>query len=211
MKARHFILAAMAGFGVSFASMATAADYLGGAEPAGTGDGSHDWSGVYVGLQAGMQSPGGFKPFSERRGWTVGGQGGINFQAGPLVYGGEVEGNISSGTHFRHGGGAEHEQRSTVAAKARAGVAFDRTLVYGTAGYGLTKLKSRGTITSDDQWEGGFLYGAGLEQAIAGGTSVRAEYTIHHLEDVGSTMPGGLHRSDDLSSHHLRFGVNRRF
>ena len=211
MFRKYLVLVALASLASSVASFAAAADLGTDYAPADSGSAGHDWSGTYVGIQAGAQSPSTVNPFSSRRGWTMGAQAGMNFQTGPLVYGGEVEGNLSSGTHHRRSGGAEFEQRSTVAAKARAGATLDRTLIYGTAGYGLTKLKSKGSVISGDQWEGGFLYGAGVEQAFAGGTSVRAEYTVHKLNGVDSITTGGVRRSDNLSSHNLKLGLNYRF
>lgn len=210
MSRKYLVFVALAGLAASTASFATAADLGGEYAPADSGSAGYDWSGTYVGIQAGVQSPSTVNPFSSRRGWTMGAQAGMNFQTGPLVYGGEVEANLSSGTDYRRGA-AEFEQRSTVAAKARAGFALDRTLLYGTAGYGLTKLKSKGDVISDDQWEGGLLYGAGVEQAFGGGTSVRAEYTIHKLDGVDSITTGGVRRSDNLSSHNLKLGLNYRF
>lgn len=211
MSRKYVVLVTLAGLASAAASFAAAADLGTDYAPVDSGSVSHDWSGTYVGIQGGVQSPGTVNPFSSRRGWTLGAQAGMNFQNGPLVYGGEVEGNISSGTHHRRSGGAEFEQRSTVAAKARAGVALDRTLIYGTAGYGLTELKSKGSVISGDQWDGGLLYGAGVEQAFSGGTSVRAEYTVHKLNGVDSITTGGVRRSDNLSSHSLKLGLNYRF
>lgn len=211
MSRKYLVLVALAGFASSAASLASAADLGADYAPVDSGSVGQDWAGTYVGIQGGVQSPGTVNPFSSRRGWTMGAQAGMNFQTGPLVYGGEVEGNLSSGTHHRRSGGAEFEQRSTVAAKARAGVALDRTLIYGTAGYGLTELKSKGSVISGDQWEGGFLYGAGVEQAFANRTSLRAEYTVHKLNGVDSITTGGVRRSDNLSSHSLKLGLNYRF
>lgn len=211
MSRKFVVFVALAGLASSAASFASAADAMNDYSAPMESASGHDWSGAYVGVQAGVQSKDVPNPFSSSSGWTLGAQGGMNFQNGPLVYGGEVEGNISSGTDHRKSGGATFEQRSSVAAKARAGVAFDTTLLYGTAGYGLTKLKSKGTVISDDQWEGGFLYGVGVEQALAGKTSVRAEYTVQNLNGVDSITTGGIRRSDDITTQSLKLGLNHRF
>lgn len=218
IMSRNFLaLIALAGLALPLCSAAVAADAIGDYVPPAESKSAkhrgyrHNWSGAYAGVQLGSQSPDAFKPFASRSGWTMGAQGGMLFQKGPLVYGGEVEGNLSSGTQFRKRGGAGFEQRSTVAAKARMGVAIERTLIYGTLGYGWTKLKSKGTVISDDQWEGGLLYGAGVEQALGRKTSLRLEYTIQKLNDVDSITAGGVRRSDDRTSHHLKLGFNYRF
>ncbi|BCH33868.1 hypothetical protein MesoLjLc_57980 [Mesorhizobium sp. L-8-10] len=204
MSRKFFTLLTLAGIAASFASFASAADMASGYEPAGGGgELAYDWSGVYAGVQGGVQSKGVPNPFSSRSGWAFGGQVGANFQAGPLVYGGELDGTYSTGTDIRLGNGAEREQTITGAAKLRAGVSLDRTLIYGTAGYGWAKLKPKGTVVSDDQWKGGFVVGAGAEQAFAGRTSLKVEYLMHRLNDVESTVVGGATRSDDVNTQSL--------
>lgn len=212
MSRNIFALVTLAGLAASVASFAWAADMASGYEPATGGeDLAYDWSGVYAGVQGGVQSKGAPNPFSSRSGWAFGGQAGVNFQAGPLVYGGELDGTYSTGTDIRLGGGAELEQKMTGAAKLRAGVSLDRTLIYGTAGYGWARLKPKGTVVSDDQWKGGFVVGAGVEQAFAGRTSLKVEYLMHRLSGVETTVAGGATRSDDLNTQSLKLGLNYRF
>lgn len=212
MSRNYLVLVTLAGLAASIASHAAAADMATGYEPSGGAeDLAYDWSGIYAGVQGGVQSKDVPNPFSSRSGWTIGGQVGANFQAGPLVYGGELDGTYSSGTDIRLGDGAELEQSMTGLAKLRAGVSLDRTLIYGTAGYGWTKLKPKGTVVSDDQWKGGLVVGAGVEQAFAGRASVKAEYLMHRLRDVDTTVTGGATRSDDINSQSLKLGLNYRF
>lgn len=212
MSRNYFALVTLAGLAASIASYAGAADMAAGYEPSGGAeDVAYDWSGVYAGIQGGVQSKGVPNPFSSRSGWTLGGQVGANLQTGPLVYGGELDGTYSTGADIRLGDGAELEQKMTGLAKLRAGVSLDRTLIYGTAGYGWTKLKPKGTVVSDDQWKGGFVVGAGVEQAFAGRTSLKVEYLMHRLSDVKTTVAGGATRSDDVNSQSLKLGLNYRF
>ncbi len=212
MFRKSFAFVTLAGLAASVASFASAADMGTGYGPAGGGeDLAYDWSGVYAGVQGGVQSKNVPNPFSSRSGWAFGGQVGANFQSGPLVYGGELDGTYSTGTDIRLGDGAELQQKMTGAAKLRAGVSLDRTLIYGTAGYGWAKLKSKGTVVSDDQWKGGFVVGAGVEQAFAGRTSLKAEYLMHRLSDVETRVAGGGMRSDDINTQSLKLGLNYRF
>lgn len=212
MPGNYLVFVTLAGLAASVASYAAAADMATSYQPSGGAeDLAYDWSGIYAGVQGGVQSKGVPNPFSSRSGWALGGQVGANFQAGPLVYGGELDATYSTGTDIRLGDGAGLEQKMTGAAKLRAGVSLDRTLIYGTAGYGWTKLKPKGTVVSDDQWKGGFVVGAGVEQAFAGRTSLRVEYLMHRLSDVETTVAGGATRSDDINSRSLKLGLNYRF
>lgn len=56
----------------------------------------------------------------------------------------------------------------------------------------------------------GLAFGAGVEQAITSNVSLRAEYQQTRFYDVESTV-GGLGRTDDLTSHALKAGINFRF
>lgn len=176
-----------------------------------TSDAAYDWSGIYAGINGGAASSGFPNPFSNKSGWQLGGQVGTNFQSGVMVYGAELEGDYSNGSKYKLGRGAELERTWNGAAKVRAGVSLDRTLVYGTAGYSMAKFKPKGTVISDDKWEGGYMVGGGIEQAFAGGISAKAEYNYVNYGDVTSVVAGGARRSDDLASHSVKMGLNYRF
>jgi len=69
---------------------------------------------------------------------------------------------------------------SLVTARARAGVALDRALLYVTAGYAgaddkvSTTLPGAGVSSSD--WRSGGAFGAGIEYAFTNNISAKAEY-----------------------------------
>ncbi|GAA4109747.1 outer membrane protein [Aminobacter aganoensis] len=171
----------------------------------------HDWSGIYAGVHGGVSSEGFPNPFSSKSGWQFGGQVGANMQSGVIVYGAELDGSHSGGAKHKLGGGAELQRTWSGAAKVRAGMTFDKTLVYGTAGYGVAKFKPKGTVVSDEKWEGGYLLGGGVEQAFAGNISAKVEYNYVDYGDVTSVVSGGARRTDDLSSHTVKAGLNYRF
>lgn len=77
-------------------------------------------------------------PFAGRNGLSGGIQAGYNQQVGPGVLGAEIEGSYLGGAeHDVEGGKVKEKWRG--AAKARAGVGFDQTLLFGTGGVALTK------------------------------------------------------------------------
>ncbi|PRD41068.1 porin family protein [Phyllobacterium phragmitis] len=212
MFRRNLYLAALAGLVATLPPAAASAADLGTddyyADPVSF-DTAHDWSGNYVGAQIGASSSQFPSPFSNRTGALVGVVAGKNFQNGKFVYGGEIEANFAEAEH-RLGNGGTLQQSWSGVAKARAGVAMDKTLVYGTLGYGATKFKPKGTVTSGSNWEGGVLVGAGVEQVISGPLSVKAEYDYMRFGDV-KTEVAGRNRRENLSNHAIKAGVNYKF
>lgn len=211
MTKRNLFLVMFAGL-APFAVPATAADLVSNNYGSQNyQDAAYNWSGSYVGGQLGTSSSGFPNPFSSKSGLQFGGQLGTNFQSGGFVYGAELDGSYSKGAKRKLDDGAELKRTWTGAAKVRAGVSFDKTLVYGTAGYSMTKVKPGGTVASGGKWEGGYLFGGGIEQAFAGNISAKVEYNYVNYGDVDYTLRNGTKRSADLSSHTVKMGVNYRF
>ncbi|GAA4109753.1 outer membrane protein [Aminobacter aganoensis] len=172
--------------------------------------GAYDWSGVYGGAHVGVSNDGFPNPFSSKTGWQLGGQVGANFQSGMFVYGAEADASFSNGARHNIANGAQLERKFDAAAKVRAGVGMDRTLVYGTAGYGVSKFDARSNVTSGSNWEGGLLLGAGVEQAISDKVTAKVEYNRVDYGKVRSTV-GGTQQADELDSNTLKAGLNYRF
>lgn len=209
MSMRNLFLALIAGLTpVAMPAIAYAADMASGYQESGSG--AYDWSGIYAGGHVGVSNDGFPNPFSNKTGWSLGGQVGANFQSGMFVYGAEMDASFSNGTVYNIANGAQLERSFDAAAKARAGVALDRTLVYGTAGYGVTKFTPKSNVSSGDNWEGGILLGAGVEQAISDKVSGKLEYNHVDYGKVRSTV-GGVKQSDELDSNTLKAGLNYRF
>lgn len=205
----------VAALGVAFlacSSQSFAADIYGGSDY-GYSDpiasGPHDWSGNYVGAQIGASSSSFPSPFSSRTDVLGGIVAGKNMQSGNVVFGGEVEGNFAEAEH-RIGNGGRLQQSWNGNLKAKVGYAFDKTMVYGTAGYGVARFKPKGDTTSGSSWEGGALIGAGLERSLSGPLSVKAEYNFQRFNDVKSRVDG-VRQRNDLKNHSLKAGVNYRF
>ncbi|WP_269931533.1 outer membrane protein [Aminobacter sp. HY435] len=208
MSTRNLFFVLIAGLApVVMPAVAHAADMASGYQES---SGAYDWSGIYGGGHVGVSNDGFPNPFSSKTGWSLGGQVGANFQSGMFVYGAEMDASFSNGTRHNIANGAQLERNFDAAAKARAGVALDRTLVYGTAGYGVTKFTPKSNVSSGDNWEGGILLGAGVEQAISDKVSGKIEYNHVDYGKVRSTV-GGVKQADELGSNTLKAGLNYRF
>lgn len=165
------------------------------------------WSGAYVGAHGGVASPK-FSPLASGRGLTGGVQAGYNFQFGSGVVGAEVEGSYL-GNDARVPNGRLRE-RFRGAAKLKAGVALDHTLLYGTAGLTTTKFKDGNGVTGPDGWKQGYLVGAGVEQSFGGGLSAKFEYNYVSTGNVATTTSSGRSKTD-VSDHVIKAGLNYRF
>lgn len=169
------------------------------------------WTGCYVGAHVGggvttdtnVVNPAGFDgDQGHGTGAIAGGQLGCNYQDGNWVFGVEGEGFWSgikgttaesllpsnlegSRTPFRDITTVKNTNDFTIA--ARAGIAFDRTLIYGKAGWawGNYKVDSFSSLgsppfnTSFDTQRGylnGLLVAAGIEHALTRNWTIKLEY-----------------------------------
>ncbi|UZF93927.1 outer membrane protein [Bosea sp. NBC_00550] len=170
---------------------------------------AYRWQGFYLGAHGGLAFGKSFSFSSDRNGFVGGLQGGYNMQFGPAVAGVEVEGSYMGGSE-RLIDGARVEQNWRIAGKGRLGLSFDRTLLYATAGYAMTEFEAPSGSGVSDGWKGGYLVGAGLEQAFAGGLSAKAEYNYVSSNGVKAILPFG--RSEGSNGGHvLKAGLNYRF
>jgi outer membrane immunogenic protein len=190
---------------------------------------AYSWSGLYLGVNAGYSgatlgetlSGGGVSGSGSASisGGIGGAQIGYNYQLGAMVMGFEADfdgstetksiaAGISSGT-------AEIPWIGTL--RGRLGVAFDRFLVYATAGGAATQLRSVvnvGAIGSSNttNTQGGWTAGGGLEVAITGNLSARLEYLYFDTGnfDVAYVGPPFVTVSGRLQDNLVRAGLNYR-
>lgn len=167
------------------------------------------WSGAYVGVHGGTAFTRMPNPFADRNGFSGGVQAGYNQQMGPAVLGAEIEGSYLGGAeHDVQGGKIKEKWRG--AAKAKAGVSFDQTLLFGTGGVALTKFDKGDNVSSADGWKVGYLLGAGIEQGFAGGLSAKVEYDYVRTPGIETTSALGTSKTT-IGSHELKAGINYRF
>lgn len=178
------------------------------AEPALAYVADNYWDGFYAGVFAGRNFVGadGSMGGSYNGGLKVG----YTQQYGNFVVGGELEGTYDNKQDYLLPGGGVLRQNWSGAAKAKAGVAFDQVLLYGTAGVGLAYLETEGTVTSPDKWVYGLTFGGGVEVGITDNISANLEYTQARYTGVESVI-AGVSRKDDLTTHAVRAGVNFHF
>jgi outer membrane immunogenic protein len=173
------------------------------------------WTGFYVGVNAGygwndgtdVTFPDGtvISVIDNEDGGFVGGaQIGYNYQIGSFVVG--LEGDIQyadfGDNRYDFGTAGIFEDGSddwfgTV--RARAGVAFDRALVYATGGFAF----------ADDR--AGWTLGGGLEYAFTNNLTAKVEGLYVNLEDDDFTFNGLTFSSEEQEFGVVRAGLNYKF
>jgi outer membrane immunogenic protein len=186
----------------------------------------YNWSGVYIGINGGYgfgnsewKDPVDTGNFG-LDGGLVGGTLGVNFQTGQFVFGLEgdadwtnIQGSTSSGGCLGFVCQTSNDWLSTF--RARVGVAFDRVLLYGTAGGAAGNVKANlSGFGSTDSTEFGWSAGAGLEYAITENVTIRGEYLFVDLADGScSTVVCGAATSVPVSFNTslVRAGLDFKF
>jgi outer membrane immunogenic protein len=189
---------------------------------------AYNWTGLYVGTHAGLavgQAKGTISDGYDRlstepdlSGGVYGGQIGYNFQRNNLVFG--IEGSVS-GANINGSTGClitcTAEIDWTASIVGRAGMAFDRTLIYSLAGVAFADVKASADLLgyklgSFSDTHTGWVVGFGVEQAITDRISAKLEYTHTdygsetHNVNVGSyySVPVKV----DAETDTVKLGVN---
>jgi outer membrane immunogenic protein len=166
------------------------------------------WQGPYVGANLGYQwglvtdSP------NKPSGVMGGVQAGYNWQIGAFVFGGETDLQLSDADNRFAGWKFANPWFGTT--RVRAGLAASNLLFYGTVGlaYGTLTTRNLSTGVSEDHTSAGWTGGLGVEIALTGNWSTRAEYLYVNLNDSSFVLTGANH---GIESSLLRIGVNYRF
>jgi outer membrane immunogenic protein len=200
-----------------------------------------DWSGCYVGAHVGAAAVRAFAATDfegsgnigdNGTGTIAGGQAGCNYQQSNWVVGVEGEGAWSNGK-ATNSLTLSREDSFTLTTKntgifsiaARAGFAFDRTLIYGKAGWAVASFDFNSTLNcclalpdsrSASGTKGAFLVGAGAEYALMRNWSVKFEY---NYSDFGSRIlnigadPNGNPAlvNTSIKMHTFKVGINYLF
>lgn len=189
--------------------------------------GLYDWSGPYAGAHAGKawgetgnswrnsvtpwQPDGDISYDNTASGVHLG----YLWQRGWLAYG--IEGDVTwaslKGDDSQFAGlvnALEMDHFSTI--RARAGYAYDKALLFVTAGVAFGEIDKKDlTLNSSNSNDlVGWTAGGGLEYAILGGLRARAEY---QYIDFGSVVSGLAydHRADNVEIHNVRGGLSYGF
>jgi outer membrane immunogenic protein len=184
------------------------------------------WSGLYMGVQLGYAGgnteaksgpSGGFNQAYDYKseGWLGGAHVGYNVQRGNLVYG--VEADLEKSSQRGNGVGSLGFPHSTDidwqgSLRGRLGLAFDRTLFYGTAGWAFGDVKVDKGFTNYSDVRNGWTAGVGVEHMLTQNLSARIEYryTDFGRADFGNTAINSTDRSS-IDQHAVRAGLSLKF
>jgi outer membrane immunogenic protein len=198
----------------------------------------YNWTGFYVGAQVGwseirdsqvLSSPTFVLPVASRVDGVVGGgHVGYNFQASQFVFGveGDIEGSSTNNTYvigapFATGTFGTNKLDWQGSLRGRAGIAVDRVLFYGTAGWAFGSFNDGyalpGTpfIQSVSSTRNGWTAGGGVEYALASSWTARVEYrytdwgTYTNNLNVFLSPPGTS--VDKVTQQTVRVGVSYKF
>lgn len=194
-----------------------------------------DWSGAYLGLNAGlgMSLATGFNTGAHPTaiadvnnngtGFTGGLQGGYNWQfGGRVVVGAEADINhldIDHGylktpagqTYF----GVHHGLFGTV--RGRIGYAMGPALIYATGGWAIADVKNTmdfltsPEVSTSSRRATGAVFGGGIEAAFSGNWSAKLEYLNVDLGGRSLVSDGGSIFSFENNFQVVRLGLNYRF
>ncbi len=165
-----------------------------------------DWTGPYLGAHVGG-GVGDAGP-ANTSGLVGGVQAGYNFQTDQLVFGAEADLTASGIDHS--GFTLRYRQTWTGTVRGRVGYAFDRTLIYGTAGIAGTGSELRDAVVKSTRTQAGVALGAGAEYKLSPNVMLRGEllhYNYGNETFQTSTGPVTLEPSTNV----LRGGVNLKF
>jgi outer membrane immunogenic protein len=184
---------------------------------------AYNWTGFYAGINGGYgfgrsewNAATGSSSF-DTNGGLVGGTLGYNHQMGRLVLG--VEGDIDaswmkgSTTGLPCTTTCDTENAWLGTARGRIGYAFDRVLPYATAGaaFGDIKATTAGFGGARDT-NVGWTAGAGVEVALGGRWSAKAEYLYADLGDINCpTGSCAASTNVDFTTNIVRGGINYHF
>lgn len=184
---------------------------------------TYDWSGLYLGAHAGyffgksnlgFQPPGAIPPLGvDTDGFAGGVQAGYNWQIDRFVVGGEADISWADleGTRGIPGGRVSTRADWLSTVRGRAGIAFDRFMIYGTGGVAFTSLETSVAgplgFFSDSNSLTGWTAGAGVEWALTDNLSVKGEYLYVDFSNEPYRL-GGVPVPGDLDGSYVRIGLN---
>jgi outer membrane immunogenic protein len=198
---------------------------------------AYNWTGFYLGINGGFgtgnsnwsDGPVGTTGSFTISGYLIGGTVGVNYQIGQFVFGIEGDGDWTSlqGNSGSTCGaisavvpppdGCQTQSLWLATVRGRVGYAFDRILVYGTAGgaFGNVQTGLNPPSTFDNSVGAGWTVGAGLEFAFAQNWTAKVEYLFVDLPNGSCTTVGNCGGAAgsivSFNENIIRAGVNFKF
>ena len=197
----------------------------------------YNWTGLYIGVNAGYGSgssnwsdgPVGTTGSFPTSGALVGGTLGANYQNAEYVFGIEADGdwtNLTGNSGMTCGAisavvappdACQTQSEWLATLRGRLGYAFDRILLYGTAGaaFGNIQAGLNPPSTFDSAIEAGWTVGAGVEFAITQNLTAKIEYLFVDLPNGACTTigncGGAAGSTVSFNENIVRAGVNFKF
>jgi outer membrane immunogenic protein len=155
-----------------------------------------NWTGFYAGVHGGLGW--GDSTFGSTSGYAVGAQVGYNYQmVSGMVFGAETDISLTGVDNAAF----NNDYIGTV--RGRIGYAFDRILLYATAGFAY----AGGEVGTVDRTHYGYALGLGMEGMVTPNVSVRLEYLYTDFSSRSYAPLGSV----GFDTSVLRAGVNYRF
>ena len=192
----------------TMAGTAAAADIQRGPAPyySAAPTSSFNWTGAYVGGNAGYQWGDITNSRVSPSGLEGGLQGGYNWQSGQFVYGAETDLQITGADDTFALYKFSNPWFGTL--RGRAGFAYNNMLFYGTLGLAYGGLKGEFGGLTEDKTHMGWTAGLGMEIGFAPNWSAKMEYLYMDLSNRAYSITGV---TNGYEANMIRFGVNYHF
>jgi outer membrane immunogenic protein len=171
--------------------------------------GGYSWTGPYVGANLGYQWASISNSPTNPSGFAAGIQAGYNWQMmNQFVFGVETDLQLSGADDVFAPWKFSNPWFGTL--RGRVGYAMGNILFYGTVGLAYGGIEAQSTVTgiSESRTHAGWALGGGMEVALTGRWTAKAEYLYVDLSSRNFGLTG---MSNGLDSGLLRLGVNYRF
>lgn len=211
---------------LSVGAVAVAAETTQAADVASGGP--YSWTGAYIGLVGAYMS--GSDNWSgsvidhgdqEFDAITAGLKVGAGMTLGSILYlGAEVDGAAALGDYdelLPVGSGYDAELNYVASARLRAGIVFERTLIYGTVGGAVMNLdrtffRPNGEKDHINESAYGTTYGVGIEFGLSDHLRVFGEYRVTDYSDLEETSIWAPSvETNELSTNTMNVGLNYSF
>ncbi|MGB7258097.1 MAG: outer membrane protein [Pseudolabrys sp.] len=166
----------------------------------------YNWVGAYAGANVGYQWGNVTNNLTNPSGLNGGLQAGYNWQNGQFVFGGETDLQVTGADDTFAPYKFSNPWFGTL--RARAGVAFNNVLFYGTAGFAYGGLKGETAGLTESKTHVGWAGGLGVEVGFNPNWSAKVEYLYVDLSNRAYSITGA---NNGLESNMIRFGVNYHF
>jgi outer membrane immunogenic protein len=175
---------------------------------------AYSWTGPYLGGNLGYTWGSVSNNPTRPSGFVGGVTGGYNWEADHFVFGGEADIQLTGASDTFATWKFSNPWFGTARARAgfafdRPGYAFDRFLVYGTAGFAAGELQAETVgFTTESHFTVGWTAGAGIEAHLVGNWSAKLEYLFVDFSGSNFALTG---TSNGLTENVFRAGINYHF